>query len=92
MLRERAEALRANIGGAHYGTVAVFEDLYGNKFDLIQPRKNGRPTSCSQGLGSDSAVLGQFSSRHRTSPLGKPRVIKEEPCRKVNREWSGPSR
>lgn len=22
-----------------YGTVAVFEDLYGNKFDLIEPRK-----------------------------------------------------
>ena len=22
-----------------YGTVAVFTDLYGNKFDLIQPRK-----------------------------------------------------
>lgn len=22
-----------------YGTVAVFEDLYGNKFDLIQPRE-----------------------------------------------------
>lgn len=22
----------------HYGTVAVFEDLYGNKWDLIEPR------------------------------------------------------
>ena len=25
-----------------YGTVAVFEDLYGNKFDLIQPTTHGR--------------------------------------------------
>ena len=24
----------------HYGTVVVFEDLYGNKFDLIGPTKN----------------------------------------------------
>jgi catechol 2,3-dioxygenase-like lactoylglutathione lyase family enzyme len=23
-----------------YGTVAVFEDLYGNRFDLIQPKKH----------------------------------------------------
>jgi hypothetical protein len=24
-----------------YGTVAVFEDLYGNKWDLIEPRPRG---------------------------------------------------
>jgi catechol 2,3-dioxygenase-like lactoylglutathione lyase family enzyme len=26
-----------------YGTVAVFEDLYGNKWDLLQPKKNVHP-------------------------------------------------
>jgi catechol 2,3-dioxygenase-like lactoylglutathione lyase family enzyme len=26
-----------------YGTVAVFEDLYGNKWDLLQPRDNRHP-------------------------------------------------
>lgn len=25
-----------------YGTVAVFEDLYGNKWDLIQPKENNK--------------------------------------------------
>lgn len=25
-----------------YGTVVVFEDLYGNKWDLIEPRKHGQ--------------------------------------------------
>ncbi len=24
-----------------YGTVAVFEDLYGNKWDLQEPKRNG---------------------------------------------------
>jgi catechol 2,3-dioxygenase-like lactoylglutathione lyase family enzyme len=24
-----------------YGTVAVFEDLYGNKWDLLEPERNG---------------------------------------------------
>jgi catechol 2,3-dioxygenase-like lactoylglutathione lyase family enzyme len=24
-----------------YGTVAVFEDLYGNKWDLLEPKRNG---------------------------------------------------
>ena len=28
-----------------YGTVAVFEDLYGNKWDLLQLRSQERPTS-----------------------------------------------
>lgn len=27
-----------------YGTVAVFEDLYGNKWDLLMPRALGRPS------------------------------------------------
>jgi catechol 2,3-dioxygenase-like lactoylglutathione lyase family enzyme len=26
-----------------YGTVAVFEDLCGNKWDLLQPRRNSKP-------------------------------------------------
>jgi catechol 2,3-dioxygenase-like lactoylglutathione lyase family enzyme len=26
-----------------YGTVAVFEDLYGNKWDLLEPRRNSKP-------------------------------------------------
>lgn len=26
-----------------YGTVAVFEDLYGNKWDLLQPRADAEP-------------------------------------------------
>jgi catechol 2,3-dioxygenase-like lactoylglutathione lyase family enzyme len=26
-----------------YGTVAVFEDLYGNKWDLLEPRRNSNP-------------------------------------------------
>src|SRR5271154_3221833 len=26
-----------------YGTVAVFEDLYGNKWDLLEPRRNFNP-------------------------------------------------
>jgi catechol 2,3-dioxygenase-like lactoylglutathione lyase family enzyme len=26
-----------------YGTVAVFEDLYGNKWDLLKPRENPHP-------------------------------------------------
>ena len=26
-----------------YGTVAVFEDLYGNKWDLVMPGQTGRP-------------------------------------------------
>ena len=26
-----------------YGTVAVFEDLYGNRWDLIQPRRSAAP-------------------------------------------------
>ena len=25
-----------------YGTVAVFEDLYGNRWDLIQPNENNK--------------------------------------------------
>jgi catechol 2,3-dioxygenase-like lactoylglutathione lyase family enzyme len=25
-----------------YGTVAVFEDLYGNKWDLLEPRRNSK--------------------------------------------------
>ena len=24
-----------------YGTVAVFEDIYGNRWDLLQPSKSG---------------------------------------------------
>ncbi|MFN3582341.1 VOC family protein [Phenylobacterium sp.] len=28
-----------------YGTVAVFEDLYGNRFDLIQPARPGAASS-----------------------------------------------
>jgi catechol 2,3-dioxygenase-like lactoylglutathione lyase family enzyme len=28
-----------------YGTVAVFEDLYGNRWDLVQPRHTGRGAS-----------------------------------------------
>ncbi|MET0394246.1 MAG: VOC family protein [Chitinophagaceae bacterium] len=27
---------------SEYGTVAVFEDLYGNKWDLIQPKENNK--------------------------------------------------
>ncbi|MEV0278638.1 VOC family protein [Streptomyces sp. NPDC050610] len=26
-----------------YGTVAVFQDLYGNRWDLLQPHPDGRP-------------------------------------------------
>ena len=26
-----------------YGRVAVFEDLYGNKWDLLEPRRNSKP-------------------------------------------------
>jgi len=26
-----------------YGTVVVFEDLYGNKWDLLEPRRNSKP-------------------------------------------------
>jgi catechol 2,3-dioxygenase-like lactoylglutathione lyase family enzyme len=26
-----------------YGTVAVFEDLYGNKWDLLEPKRNSEP-------------------------------------------------
>ena len=26
-----------------YGTVAVFEDLYGNKWDLLEPGRNSKP-------------------------------------------------
>jgi catechol 2,3-dioxygenase-like lactoylglutathione lyase family enzyme len=26
-----------------YGTVVVFEDLYGNKWDLLEMKKNGKP-------------------------------------------------
>ena len=28
-----------------YGSVAVFEDLYGNRWDLVQPRRAARRTS-----------------------------------------------
>lgn len=28
-----------------YGVVAVFEDLYGNKWDLLEPRAGNRPAS-----------------------------------------------
>lgn len=31
-----------------YGTVAVFEDLYGNKWDLLQPRVRPAPASLRQ--------------------------------------------
>ena len=37
MLRERGVRFVRTPSQEPFGTVAVFEDLYGNKFDLIQP-------------------------------------------------------
>ncbi len=39
-----------------YGTVAVFEDLYGNRWDLIEPRQE-RPASAAEGSGQAPARL-----------------------------------
>lgn len=41
----RAKGVRFNEEPRHeaYGTVAVFEDLYGNKWDLIMERRNAGP-------------------------------------------------
>jgi catechol 2,3-dioxygenase-like lactoylglutathione lyase family enzyme len=39
----RAKGVRFIEGPRHeaYGTVAVFEDLYGNRWDLVQPKQQG---------------------------------------------------
>ena|SRR5437660_998446 len=38
-MRERGVKFVREPKEEEYGTVAVFEDLYGNKWDLLQPRK-----------------------------------------------------
>jgi len=38
-MKERGVKFRENPREEDYGTVAVFEDLYGNKWDLLQLRK-----------------------------------------------------
>lgn len=39
--RERGVRFVRDVREEPYGTVSVFEDLYGNRWDLIQPRTSG---------------------------------------------------
>ena len=42
LLKSRGVAFREVPREEPYGTVAVFEDLYGNRWDLVQPAEQGR--------------------------------------------------
>lgn len=54
-LTARGVAFRAEPREETYGTVAVFEDLYGNKWDLIEPvRRLAAPPNAREGERSSS--------------------------------------
>jgi catechol 2,3-dioxygenase-like lactoylglutathione lyase family enzyme len=42
-MREKGVKFTREPKAEEYGTVAVFEDLYGNKWDLLQPNRNQDP-------------------------------------------------
>ena len=48
-----------------YGTVAVFEDLYGNRWDLLQPKKPGSEECSSQPPACDSGERERDGVIHR---------------------------